>query len=523
MSGPVLIGVDAGTSVIKAVAFEADGTQIAVAARPNAYATLPDGGAEQDMRRTWADVAAVLRELTADPRVARDASALAVTGQGDGCWLVDAEGEPVHDGWLWLDARAADTARAIAAGPHGRVIYETSGAGVNTCQMRAHLVWMQRHAPDLPARAATALHPKDFLYLRLTGERATCPTEGVFTFGDFRTRAYSDAVIDALGLSDLRRLLPPIVDGATTSHPLTAAAAAQTGLPAGLPVHLGYVDIMCSALGGGLYDPGAGAGLTVLGSTGMHMRFCADASAVRLSPSRAGYVMAFPGQPYAQIQTNMAATLNVDWLLDVARQAMAAHGVERSRAQMLEGLDARVLDARPGAALFHPYISAAGERGPFTEPDARASFTGLDSRVGWFEMARGVFEGLAMASRDCYAAMGPTPAEVRVSGGAAKSGAMRAILSAALGVPVRTVARAESGAAGAVMMAAVQQGMFSDMDACVARWVTPHLGAPEVPDAALTAEYARLFPVWRQTREALAPVWTSLAETRRNDGERSAA
>ncbi|MFN3613711.1 MAG: FGGY family carbohydrate kinase [Rubrimonas sp.] len=519
MSGAVLIGVDAGTSVIKAVAFETDGTQIAVASRPNAYATLPDGGVEQDMRRTWADVAAVLRELTADPRIRRDAAALAVTGQGDGCWLVDGDGEPIHDGWLWLDARAADAARAIADGPHGRMIYETTGAGVNTCQMRTHLAWMLRHAPALPARAATALHPKDFLYLRLTDQRATCPTEGVFTFGDFRTRAYSDAVIEALGLSALRRLLPPIVDGAATRHPLTARAAQETGLPAGLPVHLGYVDIMCSALGGGLYEPGAGVGLTVLGSTGMHMRFCADASAVRLSEARSGYVMAFPGSAYAQMQTNMAATLNLDWLLDLARQAMAAHGIERSRAQMLEGLDGRVLQARPAAALFHPYISTAGERGPFTEPDARASFTGLDSRAGWFEMVRGVFEGLAMAARDCYAAMGPIPAEVRVSGGAARSAAMRAILAAALATPVRTVARAEAGAAGAVMMAAVQQGIYADMDACVAQWVTPCLGPAERPDAALSAEYARLFPVWRHTREALAPVWTRLAETRRAGGE----
>ena len=516
MSGAALIGVDAGTSVIKAVAFEADGREIAVASRPNAWTTLPDGGAEQDMRRTWADVAAVLRELVeTNPGLSARTAALAVTGQGDGCWLIDAEGAPVHDGWLWLDGRAGAEARAIAASPGADLIYRTTGAGVNVCQMRTHLRWMKAHAPALLARAATALHPKDWLYFRLTGDRATCPTEGVFTFGDFRTRAYSDAVIAALELDDLKRLLPPIVDGARKAGALTAQAAAQTGLTQGLPVCLGYVDIMCTALGAGLHDPAARPGLTVLGSTGMHMNFAADAGAVRLNPDRCGYVMAFPGGAYAQMQTNMAATLNVDWLLDLARGVLEAEGVTRSRAELLEGLDARVLAARPGAALYHPYISAAGERGPFAEPDARASFTGLDQSVGWFDMARAVFEGLALSARDCYAAMGPIPAEVRLAGGAARSAAARRILAATLGASVRVVRRAEPGAAGAVMMATLQQGLYPDIDACVAAWVTPHLGAAEPPDPDLSALYDRLYPVYRATREALAPVWRDLAAARR--------
>ncbi len=518
MSGeaPVFIGLDAGTSVIKAVAFEADGRQIGVASRPNSYAVLEGGGVEQDMARTWADAAAVVKALVdRTPGLAARCVGLAVTGQGDGTWLVDAEGEPVHDGWLWLDGRAAREAREIVAGEGGGLIYETTGAGVTVCQMRTQLLWMKRHAPELLARAATALHPKEFLYLRLTGARATCPTEGVFTFGDFRTGAYSDAVIEALGLEDLKRLLPPIVDGAKAAHPLTAAAAAATGLKPGLPVTLGYVDVMCCAFGGGLHDAAAQPGMTILGSTGIHMRFAPDASAVSLSPARTGYVMAFPGGALAQMQLNMAATLNIDWLLDAGRELLAAHGVTKDRAEMLAGLDAAVAAARPGAALYHPYISPAGERGPFAEPDARASFTGLAQGTGWFDMTRAVFEGLAFAARDCYGAMGPVPAEVRLSGGAARSGTMRKILSAALGAPTRGVAREEAGAAGACMIAALREGLHPDAQACSDAWVAPHLGALEPPDPALVETYAPLFEAFRATREALAPAWTDLADVRR--------
>lgn len=516
MTGDILVGIDAGTSVIKAVAFTTAGAQIAAASRPNAYTTLPDGGVEQDMRRTWDDVAQCLRDLGDQvPGLANYIVALSVTGQGDGTWLVDAAGEPIHDGWLWLDSRAAAESRAIEASAGIDTIYRTTGAGVNVSQMRTHLTWMKRHAPELLDRAATALHCKDWLYFQLTGDRATDPTEGVFTFGDFRTRSYAPEVMEALDLTDLTRLLPPIVDGAQTAGQLSDAAAAATGLPAGLPVTLGYVDIMCTALGGGLYDAAASPGLTILGSTGMHMRFLSNAAAVELSPGRCGYTMAFPGSAFAQLQTNMAATLNIDWWLDVGRDILQAEGVTRSRRDLLAGMDERVLAAEPGQALFHPYISTAGERGPFTEPDARASFTGLHQGVGFFDMMRSVYEGLALSARDCYTALGPMPDEIRLSGGAAQSAAVRRIVAAVLNRPVRRIDRAEAGAAGAAMIAAVQQRLYPDMEACAAVWVQPLLGPAEMPDADLAARYDGLFGAYRQTREALAPVWNSLAAVRK--------
>ena len=515
MSRDVLIGVDAGTSVIKAVAFDLSGRQLAIASRRNSYTTLSNGGVEQDMVRTWQDTVAVLAELCATIDGLSDrALAIGVTGQGDGCWLVDAEGRPVHDGWLWLDARAAAEARDLASSPGIDTIYHATGTGVNVCQMRAHLTWMKRHDPALLGRAATALHCKDWLYFNLTGERATDPTEGVFTFGDFRTRDYSEAAIAAMDLSDLRHLLPPIVDGAVNSHGLTAGAAAQTGLPEGLPASLGYVDIMCTAMGAGQHDPAAMPGLTILGSTGVHMRFVPDASQVVLNPARSGYTMAFPGSAYAQIQTNMAATLNIDWVMGLAVEMLAAEGVSRSGSDLLEGLDAHVMAARPGAAVFHPYISAAGERGPFTEPDARASFTGLDQSTGWFDMVRAVYDALALAARDCYAAMGPMPGEIRLTGGAARSRALRRILSAALNVPVRTVAQEEAGAAGAVMMAAVAQGVYPDIGAVSDAWVARLLQEAEEPDPSLVSVYDALYDAYLAGRESAGPSWAALAEMR---------
>lgn len=519
MTRPVLLALDSGTSVIKAMAFTADGTVLATASRPNAYRSLPGGGVEQDMRRTWDDAVAVLAELSAvlagrhpDARVA----ALGITGQGDGTWLIDAGGEPVGDGWLWLDGRAGAIVDELTASGAASATFAFTGTGLAACQQGPQLVWMQRHRPEALARAATALHPKDYLYFRATGLRRTSPCEGCFTFGDFRTRQYRAEVLAALGLTAWRHLLPPMQDGTLVADGLTDAAAARIGLPAGLPVVLGYLDVLCAGLGAGLYGTGDDVGVSIVGSTGMHMRLVADVAAVAPSPAMTGYCMAFPVPGHTmQAQSNMAATLNLDWLADIVIDAARlAGGAGPARETVLEAIGEAALRGRAGAALFHPFISTAGERGPFIDAAARAALIGLDQSVRLDDLARAVFDGLAMAARDCYAATGGAPAEIRVSGGAARSSAFRHILAAGLGRPVRGVAQPEAGAAGVAMMAAVCTGLYPDMAACARAWVAPRLEAPLRPEPALAALYGALYPVYRDAYAALPPVWRRMQALR---------
>jgi erythritol kinase (D-erythritol 1-phosphate-forming) len=515
MKDGLLIGIDAGTSVIKSVAFTLDGQQLAVAALPNEYVNLPNGGVEQDMARTWADAAKSLQLLAEKvPRLADRTIAVGVTGQGDGTWLMDKDGEPVCPAWLWLDSRAASIAEEFMAHPDYAAHYARTGTGINACQQSTHLAWMKRHAPEVIARAASAHHCKDWLYYKLTGERVTDPSEAIYTFGHYATRTYEPAVLDAMKASDLKRLLPPMVDGTMESAPLSAAAAKLTGLKAGTPISLGYLDVICCGVGGGLYDPAGRAGCTIIGSTGMHMRMRKN-SDVRLNSERSGYTMCFPApETVAQMQSNMASTLNIDWLLDLAIGILKDQGVTRERKDLLKGLDDKILAEAPGRVMFHPYISQAGERGPFLEPSARATFTGLEQGMGFAALMRGVFEGLCLAARDCYEAMGSSPEEVRVTGGAARSMALRTMLASALKAPVRAVSREEAGAAGAVMMAAIQQKIYPDMAAVTAAWVDPALGQSVAPDHNLAKIFDGNFPLYREMREKLRPIWRGMKEVR---------
>lgn len=512
----VIVGIDAGTSVIKAVAFARDGRQIGDFAIPNSYTTAPGGRVEQDMERTWSDTVAALRGLGAAlPDLSRRVAAIAVTGQGDGTWLIDADGRPVAPALLWLDSRAASLVESFRAGERNAAHYQRTGSGLNACQQGPQLAWLQDHDADMLARASTVFHCKDWLYFKLTGQRATDPSEASFSCGDFRERCFDREAARLIGIAESVRLFPDVVDGVATTHRLTAGAAVETGLPEGAPVSLGYVDVICNALGGGLYDPAPDVGCSIIGSTGMHMRLVTSADAVKLNGEATGYTMPFPVPGhYAQMQSTMAATLNIDWLLDVARGVLAMEGIARSRHDLIRRLDERVLAAKAGELLYHPFISDAGERGPFVSHEASAQLIGLRTSHDYWDLMRAVMEGLAFAARDCYAAMGPLPAEIRLTGGAARSRALGTIIGAALDSTIRVCRREEAGASGAAMIAAVATGLYTNMMDCAEDWVRPYLDRPQAPDAALAERYAQLFPAYVEARLAARPVWKRLAAQR---------
>ncbi|TGQ61937.1 carbohydrate kinase, partial [Mesorhizobium sp. M1C.F.Ca.ET.212.01.1.1] len=152
---------------------------------------------------------------------------------------------------------------------------------------------------------------------------------------------------------------------------------------------------------------------------------------VLLNTAKTGYTMTMPAPGvFAQMQSNMAATLNIDWVLGLASGILASQGITRSNGEMIALVDQWIASSQPASLIYQPYVSEAGERGPFVDANARAGFIGISSRHGYADLVRAVFEGLAFAARDCYAAMGPLPREIRLTGGAARSPALRKILGA---------------------------------------------------------------------------------------------
>ena len=517
----LLIGIDAGTSVLKAVAFDRRGRQIAVASTPNKVLYGADGAAEQDMNATWVNCAATLRALAAQvPRLAQRTLALAMTGQGDGTWLVDAKGEPVGPAMLWLDGRAAAQVRELRSGPHAQALAAKTGTAVNPSMQSPQLHWLRTHQPERLAHAATAMHCKDWLYFKATGLRGTSICEGNISFGNWRQRGYDNEVLAMLGLTDLQRLLPPLIDGSRQHAPLCPQAASDCGLLAGTPVVLAPLDVALTLMGGGAIayqgDQMRRVGCSILGSTGMH-GWVTDSAAAITPSAEAGYTMCLPlPGSWARMMSHMAATLNLDWLLALLEQAIRLSGVNPpSRQELLLRLNDMVLSATPAQAVFHPYIADNGERGPFVDADARAQLSGFSAGLGLAGTARALMEGICLATRDCYTALGPIPDEIRLSGGAARSPALRQVLANVLGRPVRVSNRAECGAAGAAIVAAVSVGAVPSLRAALPDWVDDLLDAHTTqPDAQQTALYDELFSLYRDLTQRCRPAWSRLAQLR---------
>lgn len=518
MSGnkELIIGIDAGTSVIKAVAFDLQGRQIATASVENTYSTESDGTATQSLQQTWVDCTKALRKLgEVVTNLSDRAVAVSITGQGDGTWLVGADETPVSDAWLWLDVRAASTVNKLASKRTERQRFEMTGTGLNCCQQGAQMSYMDKEYPELLNKAEVALHCKDWLYLNMTGVRATDPSEASFTFGNFRTRTYEDSVIESLELSHRKHLLPEIIDGTQTTHGLSAQASKVTGLKAGTPVSLGYVDMVMTALGAGVYTRDSDVACSTIGSTGVHMRASTSENII-LNNEGTGYVIALPAtNMVTQVQTNMAATLNLDWLLNIAAELIGDGREPINAASLIPRIDQWYKASRASGLLYHPYISDAGERGPFINADSQAGFIGLSSHHSFADLVRAVVEGLGMATRDCYSAMGELPSQLRITGGAARSKALREVLGASLDAHVCVSSREEAGAAGAAMMAAVANGVYSSMEECIDEWVTPLLGEVTAPNADLIQNYELNYQAYVKSRRALEPTWAALVAQRK--------
>ncbi len=508
----VIIAVDAGTSSVKAIALSTAGEELAAAGVENAVVYGRGGLAEQDMEETWAACLLVLsRVLAARADLPARAAAIVVTGQGDGTWLIDREGRPVGRALTWLDGRAGALIRGLPAAGLNEIEAAT-GTAVTPSLQSAQLAWLMRSDPQRLATAATALHCKDWLFYRLTGTVASDLSESLFTFGDFTTGTLRDEVFAAFGIAGLRRLVPAVLESLVARSPLSSAIAGALAVPSGLPVILAPIDVVCSALGAGAVDEDGFHACSILGSAGVHVRLAPQAPAV--ARPVVGYTTQLARQElWVRYLANMAASLNIDWLVDLLGEAAGAlgSGAAPTRADRLRAIDRLAASARPARLLYFPYLAPAGERAPFVDPDARAQFLGLGREHGLADLARAVYEGIALAATDCHRHLGAAP-EVRCSGGLARSETFRRILTDMLGTPTRHCRREETGAVGAAMVAAVNLGWFATLGRAGSAWVTPHLDAPCPPDAAQSTRAQALFDIYRNTAASSAPHWAALRQ-----------
>lgn len=479
-----LLGIDAGTSVVKAVLFDDDWSVVRTAEVPVVVDRPHPGWAEQDPAVVVAAAFEVVRRATTGP--GPEVDVLAVTGQGDGCWLVDAAGHAVRPAMLWNDARAADVVqRWDDDGLLERAFRRTGSYGFAGLA-HAQLAWLAEHEPDTLGRAQTLLSCGSVLHAALTGRRVLDVSEASNPFLAADGSGYDEDLLGELGLSWARRLLPEVVAGPGRLGTLLPEVAQTLGLRAGTAAVLAPYDVVATGVGLGALTPTSA--MTVLGTT-LAVGVASPDAATNRAPSGSALDLG-TGDGFMLLYATLAGTEVLEW----ARRLLGlpdAAAVVRLAAGSVPG---------PGTPLVLPYLSPAGERTPFRDPLARGAVLGLELTHTPADVARGVLEGLTLAVADCIGASGAHPRRLVLSGGGSRSDAWCQLLADACGLEVERGAGDQVGALGAAMVGAVGAGSYPDMAAVTAAAVHP--GRVFTPAEAEVHRLATAAQRYRAAREA---------------------
>ena len=436
---PVLLGLDIGTTGARCVAVGLDGAVLAAASAEYPLHSPRPGWSEQDPEDWWTAARSVLERVTAEVGEVAEIAGLGLTGQMHGAVFLDRADQVIRPALLWNDQRTAAQAEAISQRVGGERLARIAGNPALTGFQAPKILWLRDEEPDRYDRVRSVLLPKDFIRLRLTGEKATDVTDASGTLLlDLRRRDWSAEILGELDIN--RDWLPSVHESQVT-----------TGLTEdGVPVAAGAGDNAAAAVGNGVVQ--AGLATCSIGTSGVLF-----AQADRLAPDPSGRLHTFchavPGR-YHVMGVTLAAGASLRWWRDLTGNTDYATLTDMASA------------APPGAEglLFLPYIY--GERSPHLDPRARGAFIGLTSRHDVSHMTRAVMEGVAFSLRDSLEAMrelGTSPQEIRITGGGARSDLWRRILADVLGVPIARTATDEGPAYGAALLAGVASGQFRDV------------------------------------------------------------
>jgi xylulokinase len=474
---PILVGLDVGTTGVKALALSSDGHVLATATRVYELSTPRPGWAEQDPDDWWRAAEAALAEVSAGRAVA----AIGLSGQMHGLVVLDDDGGVIRPAILWNDQRTALECAEIEERVGRDRLIRLTGNRALTGFTAPKLLWLRRHEPDGYGRIARIMLPKDYVRLRLTGEWAIDASDASGTLLlDVAARDWSGEVLDGLELP--RAWLPPVVES-----PERAGTFGET------PVAAGAGDQPAAAVGVGATAPGTLS--VVIGTSGVVLgplpAFAHDPEA-RVH----AFCHAVPGT-WQAMGVMLSAAGSLRWLRDVAAPDVP-----------FDRLVAEADAWPPGAEglLFLPYL--AGERTPHADPDARGAFVGLELRHDRGALVRAVLEGVAFGLRDSLdllRELGVETRAARVSGGGARSRSWLRIVASVLGLPLEVTESEEGSAFGAALLGGVAGGVFADVDEAVARCVrVTDVVEPDPRErevyAELHARYGALYPALREVR-----------------------
>jgi len=503
-----LLGIDLGTTGVKAALFSDDGRVLADAFFDYPLYHPHPGWAEQNPADWWQATTDAIRlclskgrEQGAQPSEVRG---VGLSGQMHGVVLLDEQHQVLRPCIIWADQRSEAQCQWMTERVGARQLIEYVSNPALTGFTAPKLLWVRDNEPDIFARAHTMLLPKDYIRYRLTGEMAMEISDAAGTcLLDVKHGVWSQEVLKAIELAP--SLLPPIVAAEAVTGHITSEVAALTGLVVGTPVAGGGADNACGAVGNGVVSPGLA--LVSIGTSGVVLAY-ADSPQVDTSgpvPRVHTFNHAVPNAWYLMGVTQ-GAGLSMRWVRD--NIGLPERALERwTGVDSYETLakEAESVPAGSEGLIFLPYLQ--GERTPHLDPYARGGWIGLSARHDRRHLIRSVMEGVAFSLRDCFTIIreqGLTIEQMRATGGGAKSPLWRQIIADVLGVELVTTNATEGPAFGAALLAGVAGGVYpSVQEACKQ---TVRIVEHTAPQASTRAAYDSAYETYTALYPALKPI-----------------
>jgi xylulokinase len=495
------LGIDVGTGGTRAVVVNEQGHVVAAATREHApFASPQTGWAEQDPRDWWRASCEAIRAVLRQEGVrAEEIGAVGLTGQMHGSVLLDERDEVLRPALIWCDQRTDAQCRALSESVGAARLIELTCNPALTGFTLPKLLWVREREPEVWRRVRSALLPKDYARLRLTGDKATdvADASGTLLF-DVSARTWSRALLAAVALDE--RLLPRVYESPEVTGVISKSAAAATGLRAGTPVIAGAGDQAAGAVGIGIVRPGAVS--ATIGTSGVVFA-ATDGPALDPRGRVHTFCHAVPGRWHVMGVTQ-GAGLSLRWFRD-----QFGAGTDDGRDPYARlCAEAELVPAGADGLLWAPYLM--GERTPHLDPHARAALVGLTASHTRAHVVRAILEGVAFSLRDTltiFAEMKVPVGSIRLGGGGARSKLWRQVQADVYGRAVEILAAEEGAAYGAALLAGVGVGVWPSVDKACAQAVS--VAARVEPDATaaalLDARYAAfraLYPALRAVADA---------------------
>jgi xylulokinase len=456
VTGPLLLAVDASTSAVKALVFDAEGYVLSEGRFPLELESPEPNAYEQDANTWWEATLVALREATQalTPSQRALVGALCVTHQRETVVVTDSSGEPLAKAIVWMDVRCRDEVKRAERALGGGRLHEVSGKPACTTPSLYKLMHLFSRRPEL----ATEGHVADvhaFLARRLVGRTVSSLASADPTgLVDMHDASWSEPLCALLGVGSEK--LPELVPVGTKLGTLARDVAEATGLPSDLVVYAGAGDGQAACLGAGIVEPGRAylnlGTAVVLGVV-----------TPRYEIGRAFRTLfAASGGHYCLESDLKGGTFTVTWLLE----KLLGRTVESEALAELEEAASTLPPGSDGLVLL-PYW--CGVMNPYWDDDATGLLLGLHGAHGASHVYRALLEGIALEQRlgleGMQAATGETIEELVLMGGGSKSDLWCQILADVLGRPLVRAETSEATALGAAMIAAVGHGVHSSHDA----------------------------------------------------------